>query len=217
MGPEGFNFRPPLSDTLTFIGSPDVPKDIISQSDEPDFNYSAYYCINLWGISTAPQDYASAMCDARITSKAKDSSLHDKVPDDVKKRDTLPGGPIVSKANLLLYNEKPNWYYLSNMTVDEILAFKLYDSTRRLGGQCPLTAFYNNSQAHLPESVSKPGAWYIASDFECGEYGGKKKPPSRWVYQHFISKQGLNIFLLAAQISPREWGFGVGIAHYRKM
>jgi hypothetical protein len=132
---------------------------MIEKSDDPDFKYSSFYCINLWrAISDPPQDYPLAVCDARsLTSTTATPNYMiscDKVPNDIANRDELPEGPIVSEADLFPYDRKQKWYYFSNMTADEILAFKLYDSTKKLGGRCPHTAFYNNSPGtHPRESV----------------------------------------------------------------
>ena len=68
----------------------------------------------------------------------------DKVPD-LTKPETLPDGPIVSEADLFPYSEDQKWYFFSDMTKDEIMAFTLYDSAKGEKERCPHTAFFDST------------------------------------------------------------------------
>jgi len=131
---------------------------MLAKSDEPDFSYSRFKCINLWRtFSPGPQDYPLAVCDGRtlegafVTANAMISC--DVVPD-LEELELAPQGPIVSEADLFGYDERQQWYYFSNMTKDEVLVFTLYDSDKNLNGRCPHTAFLNDVKDAKPrESV----------------------------------------------------------------
>lgn len=160
--PSGPNFQPPASDVhvdWTSRRAHALAKDLISKSDEPDFKYSRFICVNLWrAISPPPQDYPLAVCDARTVTSTSATANYmigiDKIPD-MSNRDALPDGPIVSEADLFAYDEKQQWYYFSDMHQEEILAFKLYDSEKdTTGGRCPHTAFLDDRDGTNPrESV----------------------------------------------------------------
>lgn len=160
--PSGPNFQPPAGDVhvdWTPRRAHTLAKDLLSKSDEPDFKYSRFVCINLWrAISTPPQDYPLAVCDARsltsTTATANQMVGIDKIPD-MTNRDALPDGPVVSEADLFTYDENQQWYYFSDMHEGEILAFKLYDSQKDTkGGRCPHTAFLDDREGTISrESV----------------------------------------------------------------
>ena len=151
--PSGTNFQPPASDVhvdWTQRRAHELAKDMLSKSDTPDFKYSRFICINLWrAISPPPQDYPLAVCDGRSltsTNCTPNAMIScDKVPD-LTKPETIPDGPIVSEADLFPYSEDQKWYFFSDMTKDEIMAFTLYDSAKGEKERCPHTAFFDSTR-----------------------------------------------------------------------
>ena len=63
--------------------------------------------------------------------------------------------PSFSKPDVFPYKEK---YYFSQADVNEIPAFKVYQSTKTLGSRCPLNAFYHNSLGRRPAEGVETGS-----------------------------------------------------------
>jgi hypothetical protein len=159
--PSGTNYQPPAGDVhidWTPNRAHSLAQDMLSKSDDPDYKYSNFKCINLWrAISPAPQDYPLAVCHGysltTTCSTANQMILVDKIPD-FSKPEEMPDGPVVSEADLFPYSEDQRWYYFSDMKKEEILVFTLYDSLKKEKGRCPHTAFNAAMEGAYPrESV----------------------------------------------------------------
>ena len=122
-------------------------------------SYSRVVFINVWRcISSPPQDWPLAMVDARTVENDEGVPypmiIVEKIPDELPIR-PLPFTPIEG-ANFH-YKDRHEWRYFSNMTKDEVLAFKLFDSDKDKGNKswrCPHTAFFDDREGTIPrESV----------------------------------------------------------------
>ena len=124
-----------------------------------DAAYSRCIFVNVWrALSPPPQDWPLAVIDARTVGADEGSTypmvIVDKIPE------TLPMVPqpshFIEGANFH-HNPDHRWCYFRDMTIDEVLVFKLYDSDRHRGIQswrCPHTAFLNAVEGSVPrESV----------------------------------------------------------------
>ena len=148
----GSHYQPPGTDAhvdYTSSRSHSLAKNLIASSDDPNFQYSKFICINLWrAISAPPQDWPLAVCDA-LSVDPKEGTPNvmircEKLPD----LDTL--GPLEDEdslpaAFLFQYSESHRWHYYSDMKDDELLVFKLYDSKNPIG-RCPHAAFFDCSR-----------------------------------------------------------------------
>ena len=94
-----------------------------------------YIAFNAWRvISDPPQDYPLTVCDMRSLSE----------PDLVKAEAIfdLKGAPEWSfESYLVQYNPAHRWHYFSNMTRDEVLVFKSFDSEQQPLQCVPHVAF----------------------------------------------------------------------------
>lgn len=160
--PQDGNYQPPATDVhvdWTARRAHILAKDLLSKSDTPQMQYTRFICINLWrAISSPPQDYPLAVCDARSLSSTvaePNIMIHvDQIPPDLSKRELLPDGPIASEAELFTFDDQQQWFYFSDMKEDEVLLFKLYDSENYEQRRCPHTSFLNNTENAKPrESV----------------------------------------------------------------
>jgi hypothetical protein len=101
--------------------------------------FSRYAIYNAWQVtSSPPQDAPLAVCAANTVSPK------DELPVTVVTRTRTDGdvtAPIVS------YEANPahRWYYYRDMTPDELLVFKGFDSDRARAGRVPHTAFSDPS------------------------------------------------------------------------
>jgi hypothetical protein len=94
-----------------------------------------YAFYNIWRVlSTPPQDTPIALCDVRTVSAADRIGADCVVdgPDD-------PG--FSSELSVFRYDRNHRWLYFPNMTRDEVLVFKGYDSDANRTGGVPHVAF----------------------------------------------------------------------------
>jgi hypothetical protein len=103
---------------------------------------------NIWrAISPPPQDIPLAVCDVTSIAPA-DYVLADMLIRGPKTRDA--SGPTMQpsdtrfESTLLLHNPEHRWAYFSNMTRDEVLIFKSYDSQQSRAQRVPHTAFHDS-------------------------------------------------------------------------
>ena len=95
-----------------------------------------YAVLNIWRVLTAPpQDAPLALCDARSVARGDEV-----VADAVADFDYMPEQPRFD-ASLYRFNRAHRWTYVSDMTPDEVLVFKGFDSDASRGGRVPHCAF----------------------------------------------------------------------------
>ena len=90
---------------------------------------------HIWrSLTPAPQDAPLALCDGR-TVKAQDCVAADTILD-------FPGSRLGRiEATVCRYNAEQRWYYFPDMTRDEVILFKDFDSDARYPCRVPHTAF----------------------------------------------------------------------------
>jgi hypothetical protein len=125
-----------------------MAQNFLSNSDDPNLQYSRFQCINLWrAISSPPQDWPLAVCDAQTVDPTEG------IPNAMIRVDTIPDlnnlGPLEEdptrpEAFLFEYHPEYRWYYFSDMKDDELLVFKLFDSANEKG-RCPHAAFHDEA------------------------------------------------------------------------
>ena len=114
----------------------------------PEAAYSRFLGINLWrAITEPPQDRPLAVCDAR--SIGPDEGIAnplirvDAVPDaDTIAREPQPGADAPAGV-AFLYNPAHRWVWFPDMRLDEVLAFKLYDSDHNRAWRSAHVAFHD--------------------------------------------------------------------------
>ncbi|WP_369726253.1 CmcJ/NvfI family oxidoreductase [Bradyrhizobium sp. LLZ17] len=110
---------------------------IASQSQGiPVRSYSRLMIIQTWhALSPPPQDFPLAICDG---ASVRDSDI-DVVDYTVHN--------YSFKMGIVRFNPAQRWYYFPEMTTDEFILFKSYDSDARCNPQTPHSAF-DNRRAH---------------------------------------------------------------------
>lgn len=97
--------------------------------------YSRLMIIQAWRVlSPPPQDFPLALCDA---STVLDTDVVGY--DYVANTRNEPGSAY--KTCVLRFNPAQRWYYFPNMTADELILFKGYDSEVHYNPQAPHSAF----------------------------------------------------------------------------
>lgn len=116
----------------------DKSQAILDQVGESVGTYSRCAIYNVWRVfSDPPQDFPLAVCDARTVSTA-DEEQAEAILD-------LPGSDEPFRSMTTVYRPNPDnrWTYFSNMTVDEALVFKAWDSDPARPQRVPHSAFAN--------------------------------------------------------------------------
>ncbi len=111
---------------------------ILDQVGESVGQYSRCALFNVWRVfSDPPQDFPLAVCDARTVSPA-DEEQAEAILD-------LAGSEDPFRSMTMVYRPNPanRWSYFSNMTVDEALIFKAWDSDKSRPQRVPHSSFAN--------------------------------------------------------------------------
>ena len=134
---------------------------MLEQTGHGDFTYSRFMAVNLWrAISEPPQDWPLALCDGRSVGREDGVGNVMVRVDEIPDRETMltmeiPGEEELPTAFLFRFNPEHRWFYFPDMTPDELLVFKLYDSTETGAWRVPHGSFRDNSypEASGRESV----------------------------------------------------------------
>jgi hypothetical protein len=93
-----------------------------------------YMVLNLWrALSPPPQDCSLCVCDATTVAAEDLAPSHVAIGP--------PGQERKLSTNMARYNPAHRWIYFSDMTSDELLVFRGYDSDAAHGRRVPHTAF----------------------------------------------------------------------------
>jgi hypothetical protein len=136
--------------------------------DGPDFR--RFIAFSLWrALSPPPQDMPLALCEGR--SVRDDEGTHNtKVDvDEIPVGDALfapiEGEEKMAAATIFHHSPAHRWWYFPDMTPDEVIFIKFYDSDHRTAWRCPHTAFrdWTRPEAHERRSIEfRAIAYYSA-------------------------------------------------------
>ena len=119
------------------------------EDSPPECDGRRWAIYHAWRIlSRPPHDTPLALCDARTTATY-----------DMVKAETIldfPGSRRDRTETLLFrYSDRHRWFYFPDMTQDEVLVFRQFDSDERALGHVPHTAFREPScRADAPGRIS---------------------------------------------------------------
>lgn len=124
-----------------------LARRMLEENGMGDYKYSRFMAINLWRvISEPPQDWPLALCDGRSVGRVDGVGnvmvRVDEIPDmETMLTMDIPGEDELPTAFLFLHNPEHRWYYYPDMTPDELLVFKLYDSRETGAWRVPHGSF----------------------------------------------------------------------------
>lgn len=108
---------PPAADFVHFDQSRQSVGEFIERAAPPP--YAHVQLFNLWRVMTPPpQDVPLALCDQRSVDEE----------DFVFGLTVEPGMPQGSPYTASVFNPAQAWHYFSNLTPDDVIVFKQYDS-----------------------------------------------------------------------------------------
>lgn len=135
---------------------------LLTNADMADYSFRRFVAINCWrSFSGPPQDWPLGLCDARSIGPeegAVHGILHvDGLPRVEDVPEVLPDDPTLPKSydfSAFRYNPNHEWYHYPNMTSDEIVLFKNYDSTRSGAWRVPHAGFKDPTCPETPPRES---------------------------------------------------------------
>ena len=132
---------------------------LLGLANPAEIPYRRYMAINLWrALSAPPQDRPLAICDG--TSVATQSGAYNTLMpvDNMPPREQMltepPADPNLRRGFLFHYDPAHRWFYFPNMRRDELLLFKLYDSTETGPWRCPHVSFVDPTVKNAPPRES---------------------------------------------------------------
>ena len=114
--------------------------------------YDRFIAFSLWRVlSPPPQDMPLALCDGRSVGDDEGTPNTKVDVAEIPVGDALfasiEGEETMAAATIFHYSPNHRWWYFPDMTPDEVIFIKLYDSDHRRAWRCPHTAFRDNTRA----------------------------------------------------------------------
>jgi hypothetical protein len=123
-------------------------------------SFRRFIAFSLWRVlSPPPQDMPLALCEGG--SVRDDEGTHntkvdvDEIPTGDALFAPIEGEENMSAATIFHHSPDHRWWYFPDMTPDEVVFIKFYDSDHRTAWRCPHTAFRDTSRpdAHERRSI----------------------------------------------------------------
>lgn len=146
--------------------------DRIYRGRRPDGNgYDRFICFSIWrALSPPPQDMPLALCEGGSV-RDDEGTANTKVDvDELPQGDAIfadvPGEEDMMAATIFHHSPDHRWWYFPDMTRDEVIFIKFYDSDHDRAWRAPHTAFQDTSRpdAHERRSIEFRGVAYFTRD-----------------------------------------------------
>ncbi|KAH7413099.1 hypothetical protein BKA64DRAFT_345020 [Cadophora sp. MPI-SDFR-AT-0126] len=152
------NEQPPASDVhvdFTPRRAQALADDFLGKHGAGGYSYKRFMFINMWrAISPGPQDWPLAVCNGASVKDeegvANGLVYTDTLPDRNNIPAEVPHDPMYPEGTIFVYNPSHEWFYFSDMTKDELLVFRLFDSEKEKGWRVPHCSFHNNEEGAVP-------------------------------------------------------------------
>jgi hypothetical protein len=137
---------------------------LYNKRDPQGPGFRRFIAFSLWrALSPPPQDMPLAICEGRSV-RDDEGTPNTKVDvDEIPTGDALfapiEGEENMSAATIFHHSPAHRWWYFPDMTPDEVIFLKFYDSDHRTAWRCPHTAFRDSSRpdAHERRSIEYRG------------------------------------------------------------
>ncbi len=126
--------------------------------------YDRFIAFSLWrALSPPPQDWPLAICDGR--SVRDDEGTHntkvdvDVIPTGDALFAEIPGEADMVAATIFRHSPDHRWWYFPDMSADEVIFIKFYDSDHSKAWRAPHTAFHDTTR---PDALERQSMEYRA-------------------------------------------------------
>jgi hypothetical protein len=153
-GATGASVQPPAAEAhvdFTQASAERIAQRMYVRARPQGAGYRRFMAFSLWrALSPPPQDMPLALCEGR--SVRDDEGTHNtKVDVDVIPTGEALFAPIEGEENMAAatifhHSSQHRWWYFPDMTPEEVLFIKLYDSDHRTAWRCPHTAFRDTTR-----------------------------------------------------------------------
>lgn len=132
--------------------------------------YRRFMAFSLWrALSPPPQDMPLALCEGRSV-RDHEGTHNTKIDvDEIPSGDALfapiEGEDEMTAATIFHHSPDHRWWYFPDMTSEEVILIKFYDSDHSTAWRCPHTAFRDSSRpdAHPRRSMEFRGIAYFST------------------------------------------------------
>jgi hypothetical protein len=124
---------------------------LLERAGRGDLKYRRFIASSLWRpFSEPPHDWPLAVCDgSSVTDDEGVPNLMlvvDAIPDPEAMSDELADTSSLPAAYVFHFNPNHRWWFFPDMTRDEVILLKLYDSDHSGAWRVPHTAFHHTTQ-----------------------------------------------------------------------
>lgn len=170
-GETGAIIQPPAAEAhvdFNEITSRKLAKRLYEKTAPDGQGYERFIIFSLWRVlSDPPQDWPLALCEA--SSVRDDEGVSnvkvdvDEIPPYERRFDPIPGEEQMVAATIFFHSPDHRWWYYPDMTKDEVVFIKFYDSDRSGAWRTPHTAFHDKdcSRATVRKSFEVRGVAYF--------------------------------------------------------
>jgi hypothetical protein len=153
-GQTGATVQPPAAEAhvdFTQRSALRIAEAVYRRAHPTGRGYDRFIAFSLWrALSPPPQDMPLALCDGR-TVRDDEGTHNTKVDvDEIPTGDALfapiEGEENMSAATIFHHSPDHRWWYFPDMTPDEVILIKFYDSDHRGAWRCPHTAFRDTTR-----------------------------------------------------------------------
>lgn len=173
-GPTSASVQPPAAEAhvdFTQRSAERIAQRLYCRDRPNGPGYRRFIAFSLWrALSAPPQDMPLALCDGG--SVRDDEGTHntkidvDEIPTGEALFAPVEGEENMTAATIFHHCAAHRWWYFPDMTPDEVILIKLYDSDHSTAWRCPHTAFRDSSrpEAHERHSMEFRGIAYFSRD-----------------------------------------------------
>jgi len=161
-GRTGATIQPPAGEAHVDFNprSSHMVAERVYQSRMPDGpGYDRFIAFSLWRpLSPPPQDWPLALCDYRSVDDSEGTPNTKVDVDVIPTGDALfadiPGEEDMVAASIFFHNPAHRWWYFPDMTNDEVIFIKFFDSDQSHAWRALHTAFHDTSRPDANERHS---------------------------------------------------------------
>jgi hypothetical protein len=171
-GPITPAFQPPAAEAhvdFTQRSAERIAQARYSKARPDGPGYRRFIAFSLWrALSAPPQDTPLALCDGgsvRDDEGTPNTKIDvDEIPTGEALLAPIEGEEDMTAATIFHHSPAHRWWYFPDMTPDEVILIKLYDSEHSTAWRCPHTAFRDTSrpEAHERRSMEFRGIAYFS-------------------------------------------------------